>query len=579
VGIFTLLAFTHQHRFKHVITSLALTLLSIAASFVPSASLAQTPIGAPAPWAQPEAQVSFISDASSNMSIAQVQAAFDQKRDKPALPDTNFPIGGGRTVWLQMTPPPTSAAFDALLTIPRAGLASVNLHEQQADGSWRVQKSGYNIASVDWPKRYLYPVFPIALQPGMKPMFVQLSNVSNSIAPAVWRTPKEFDDLSATTHMALAAYSGFAFLIVIICLINAVLWRDSVHALCALCVIVIALTQYAVVGLGGEYLWPNSPQWNSIAAVTGGAMSIVTTALFYRRLMAEFSTRWMSWLLVGIASVGIAISMAFVMLGRPPVMQAYTLFFLLSSVIFIALLIWYTVRNFRVGIWVLAGFIVLFTGALLVLLPVFGFPSFSALGRYSATVGAAIEIPLMFIGLYFRSRTKHDSRQRLKMALRVDPLTGISTHKELLNRLSRMLRARRPAALLRVKLANARSIREKFGADALEHALVYAGSCVAAETTSHDLAARHKDGSFAMLLPGTWTDAQAAQLAQRLIARGLQPTDALAYDIKLQLQVAYLVAPFDTPDAALLIAELAEALVHRNKTAKLAESTYILNAA
>ena len=503
------------------------------------------------PWnGDSSAKASFLVDASSSFSITEVQLRFAQGQGKAHNPETGMPIGGGRTVWFQVNPPAVTSQFDAILTVPRAGLASVDLYSQQTDGAWKIQKSGYNVASADWPRRFLFPVFDTDIFPNSAPMYLAVKNVSASIVPIVWRTPSEFDDLSVKIHMGLAAYSGIILLMVLISLINSVLWRDSLHALYAVYVIVIALAQYAVIGLGGEYLWPRSPYWNSIAAVVGGASFMSIAGIFLWRLTAERGSRLAALVLFAAAAVGAAIVVAFFTLGRGPVMPVYTNYFLTCVALYLIVLIWYSLKNGRVGWWIFAGFLMLSIGSLLILLPTLGFPSFVSVGRYAGPIGAALEIPLVFIGLYMRSRTRHDNRERLHQAMTIDPLTGISSYAVLLNKLDRVLRKSSPAAVLRIRIANAKSIVNMHGRDNLELALVYAGGCIAEQANESDTAARYRDGSFVLLVAGSVSKQNTAEIAQRIVARGLQSTSAFKHDMPLTFQIAYMILPHKVSDSS-----------------------------
>ena len=517
----------------------------------------------PAPWANPAAQLSFLVDASSTLGVAQVQSRFAQGQGKPADPDAGMPVGGGRTVWFQVVMPKVAAPFESILTVPRAGLASVRLYSVQADGTWTVKRSGYNVASADWPKRFLYPAFPFTITPGSEPVYLAVSNVSASVVPVVWRTPADFDDLSVKIHMGLAAYSGLILLIVLISLINSVLWADSIHAVYAAYALVTALAQSAVIGLGGEYLWPNSPGWNSIAAVVGGASFMSLAAIFIWRLIDDRGSRIISILLLTNAALGFLIVISFFILGRAAVMPFYTNYFLASVVLYLAVLAWYSLRYGTAGWWIFAGFLALSVGSMLVLLPTLGFPSFTSIGRYASPIGAALEIPLVFIGLYMRSRMRHDNRQRLNQAVRVDALTGISSHAVLEAKLDQQLRTFRPGAVLRIRLANAQSITEAHGAEGIELALVYAGACIASCASQFDTAARHRDGSFVLLLSGRISQPQTAEIAQRIVAHGLRRTPAFSLDLPLVFQVAAVTSPFITTDAQQLLKQLDRVLRRR----------------
>ena len=496
------------------------------------------------PWADDStALASFLVDASSSFSISEVQSRFAQGQGQAHNPEKGMPISGGRTVWFQVKPPAVTSLFDAILTVPRAGLASVDLYSLQIDGTWKIEKSGYNIAIADWPRRFLFPIFNTTIVPNSPPIYLAVKNVSASIVPIVWRTPSEFDDLSVKIHMGLAAYSGIILLIVLISLINAILWRDSLHAIYAVYVIVIALAQYAIIGLGGEYLWPHSPYWNSIAAVAGGASFMSLAGIFLWRLTAERDSKLVTTALIAAAAVGAALVVAFLTLGRGPVMPTYTNYFLTCVALYLVVLIWYSLKNGRVGWWIFAGFLMLSIGSLLILLPTLGFPSFVSVGRYSGPIGAALEIPLVFIGLYMRSRTRHDNRERLHQAMTVDPLTGISSHTVLLKKLDRVLRKSTPAAVLRIRVGNAKNIVDRHGRDHLELALVYAGGCIARQASESDTAARYRDGSFVLLLEGAVSTQNIAEIAQRIVARGLQSTSAFKQDVPLTFQIAYMVLP------------------------------------
>jgi hypothetical protein len=68
--------------------------------------------------------------------------------------------------------------------------------------------------------------------------------------------------------------------------------------------------------------------------------------------------------------------------------------------------------------------------------------------------------------------------------------------------------------------------------------------------------ARHRDGDFVLILKGRVTRDQISEMGQRLIARGLAPSERLPPGAVLQLKVAIAAAPFQAAGVALLLQAL-----------------------
>jgi GGDEF domain-containing protein len=108
----------------------------------------------------------------------------------------------------------------------------------------------------------------------------------------------------------------------------------------------------------------------------------------------------------------------------------------------------------------------------------------SAATQYGAQIGAALEIPLLLLALYLRSREKRDNQARVGALTRTDPLTGVGNHRVLLQRLDSLLvrQQRDPGAgaVVRVRLSNAIDIRQDYGMETAQSAVVQAGACITA---------------------------------------------------------------------------------------------------
>jgi two-component system, sensor histidine kinase LadS len=223
---------------------------------------------------------------------------------------------------------------------------------------------------------------------------------------------------------------------------------------------------------------------------------------------------------------------------------------------------WYALRRPAVGVWVLAGLAVLTLAAVFPLLRNFGLepPAFAA--RYGLQIGGALEIPLMLTGLYFRSRERRENLLRVHALERTDPLTGVGSHRVLMERLEQLLERHRRdpqvGAVLRVRVGNIGAVASQYGREATEAAVVRAAECVARESREGDTVAREQAGDLVLLLEGRMTREQAAVAGRNIIACGLKFSGRLPPGVTLSLHVAGACAPFPQGNAQLLLGALGQ---------------------
>ena len=175
----------------------------------------------------------------------------------------------------------------------------------------------------------------------------------------------------------------------------------------------------------------------------------------------------------------------FLMFGREDFFRLPSAYGLLALILILTLLTWFSVRRPEVGLWVLAGFAALTAGTLFTLFRNLDWMPVTFATQYGPQIGGALEIPLVLIGLYFRSRERRDNRVRLEALSHTDPLTGVGNHRVLVERLHVLLGGgrRRPfsGAVLQVHVANLDEIRDEYGREAAEAAIVRAAECVTLE--------------------------------------------------------------------------------------------------
>jgi GGDEF domain-containing protein len=520
---------------------------------------------APADWPGVQVPAHFWVDESGKLSLDEVLPRFQRGEAGLAEPGKILPTGQGHAVWYQLQLPVVVAPRDAVLTVPHPGMDSVELYQPDPAGGWRVQRSGDLLPVLSWPVRYLHPAFELELRPGATaPIYLRVQHSHPIGANWLLWDEHSFDESSKLWHMLLGGYLGFIVLVVVLSCANAVSWRDPIHLYYAGYVVVLGLGQLSLTGLAGEYFWPGNAWWNDIASVVLPMMAAALASQFLRELVAERGSRLLSRLLLATGAAAALITLGFLVIGRNPFFAISNGYYLFSFCLTLGTLGWFAWRRPRVGLWVLAGFLMLIGGSLFSILRNLGVLPMTFATQFGAQIGAALEIPLLLIGLYFRSRERRDNQVRLSALTRVDPLTGVASYRVLVERLDHLLQRhhRDPSlgAVLRVRVSNGPAIRQEYGLEAAQAALVKAGACVARAASEGDTVARHRDGDFVLILEGRVNREDVAEAGRNIIARGLAYSRRLPPGVTLTLHVACACAPLPPGDVSALMAALEDTL-------------------
>jgi len=493
------------------------------------------------------------------------RAAFDAGHGSAADQRRVMPFGSPRAVWYRLAMATVAAPTPAVLTLPLPSIDSVELFRSDGAGGWRVQRSGDALPVGRWPVRYLYPAFAFTLQPGGQTVVYLRVQHSHPVA-IQWQLQEAgaFNEANKLWHLLLGGYVGFLLLVLVLAGVHAVFWRDDIHLYFGVHVILVGLLVLSLTGLAGEYLWPWNAWWNDIAPRALAAAALGGLGLFVRDLVAERGRRVLSRVLLLLASVSFAIAAAYLVVGRGRLFLAQNATSAVSLLVLVAVVGWHARRQPKVGAWVLAGLAVLALGAAFPLLRSFGFEPPAAATLYGLQLGAALEIPLVLTGLYFRSRERRDIQLRVQALARTDPLTGVGSHRVLIEGLEQLLQRHRrdplSGAVLRLRVGNLGQIAAEHGREAAEAAMVRAAECVAHEAREGDTVAREQGGDLVLVLEGRVTREQVAAIGRNIIAGGLKFSGRLPPRVTLALQAAGVCAPLPLGNAQLVLGMLGQTL-------------------
>jgi two-component system, sensor histidine kinase LadS len=504
-------------------------------------------------------------DSSGAATLDAARRAFDAGQGRAADTDTVMPLRAGRAAWFRLHLPRVAAPTNAVFAVAYTGIDGVELFRPDGAGGWQSQRAGDSVAVSQWPVRYLYPVFMLSLDPGeTQPTYLRVQHGYPIAVKWVLWDPAGFNESAKMWHLALGACAGLMLLVVVLSLMHAVSWRDPVHAYYALHVVLVGLSVLSLTGISGEYLWPDNPWWNDMSGVALPLAALGWMGVVVREVVAERGKRIVSRLLLAHVAISAAMIAAFLVLGRQAFFEWPNVYALVALSFLVGVLAWYSLRRPEVGLWVLAGMGMLMVSSVLPVLRNLGLLHVNFGTQYGPQVGGVLEVPLVLVGLYFRSRERRDNRMRMDALSHTDPLTGVANHRVLVEHLDRLLRrARRDATLggaLRVQLMNLPAIRAEYGREAAEAALVRAAECVTLEAADTDLVGREQGGDLMLLLEGKVSRAQATEAARDIIARGLKFSGRLPPGVTLQLRVSGVCAPLTPENAPALMAMLGREL-------------------
>ena len=154
-----------------------------------------------------------------------------------------------------------------------------------------------------------------------------------------------------------------------------------------------------------------------------------------------------------------------------PVVVARRIAWALSALMLLALLLGTLVWHARVrsvhGWWLVAGVSALFFGAVFTAMRNLGVVPMNTVTQYGAQLGAALEIPLLMICLYLRSRDRRDALVRRAALQTRDAVTGLANDRVTRERVDHLVHrlALQPgtACVMRIRVGNLRHVFDEHG--------------------------------------------------------------------------------------------------------------------
>jgi two-component system, sensor histidine kinase LadS len=456
----------------------------------------------------------------------------------------------GKVLWIR---------FDAVnrgqqrwfLELGSSGIDRAQLFYRTADWRWAMQEAGQSHAVSEWPVPGRLPTFELA-GPIDKPVRYWVRVEHDRVdfgSPLVVVDQSTLLASREAEQFLLGGYFSVALLIAVVSAANAIAFRDRNFAAYAIFVVTLAAGQLAYLGVGAQHAWDQWLRWNEMAGFVlpgiSGAVALWFTKVVTEPARYSRALDLTVWALI--AALLSAVALDALLSSRQSIQLVVALTTVALAVITALLvLVWTQGEDPHVRLIAL-GFLPVLVLSLFPLARSLNLIPISALTRYGVSVGAALQMPILFYALSLRGGRRREARFRAAGLSRHDTLTGLAHTGAFLQRLQgsldRCADLKHTCALLGVKIANYEAIIAEHGRETGERVLVVATSLLRNVATDMDVVARVDDHQFALLIEGPATPQEATSRAQQLVASGLRDSPALPPGLLLKFQVAVALMP------------------------------------
>lgn len=424
-------------------------------------------------------------------------------------------------------------------------------YQDPATGRWVALEAGDTRPVSQWPLPGRVPTFPLALEPGKTVRYwmrFEHARVDFAVPLHIYDEAHLFASREREQFL-LGAYFGLAVLITVVAAANALAYRDRTFGTYALYVGMLGLSQAAYLCVGAQHLWDAWLDWNALSTFLLPGLSSAIGLWFVRTATepARFSRALdlAVWSLMAAQLSAVALDTYLESRTTFALVLLLTVVILVVIVLLIAI-VWAKGDDPEIRVIALGFLPVVVLAAFPIARGLNLIPN-GVLTRYGVSIGAVLEMPILFYALSLRGSRRREAAVRAAALARTDALTGLAHMRSLLQRLEAALtRARslkHPCALMAVDLTNREQLASEFGAEAVEKALVVTASHLRRAVSDIDLPARVGDHVFAVLLEGPTNAGVVLSRAQHVIASGLRQAEGLPPGMTLKYHVAAAMLP------------------------------------
>lgn len=480
---------------------------------------------------------------------------------QPVEAGARYPIDH-QVLWMRFTvryAPDTSAWF---LVLPYSGLDRAVLYFQDAKGRWITQEAGDARPVSEWPMPGRFPTFPLAENTGTEPVtyFLRLEHarIGLSVTPRL-QSRHSLATSRENEQLLQGAYFGLVVLMGMLALALALAWRDRVFALFALYVAAMGVAQMAHLGFGHSHVWSAFPAFNRTSTFVLAPLATMAGVWLIRAIAVPArSGRWLDTAAMGITWALPAAVVLDTLVQHSLTRELMSWLMLLAVMLIGVMLVaaWRRRDDRHIKLVALACLPML----LMVIAPLLSMVQLipaSGLTRYSTSVAALLQIPMLLYALAVRHGAQREALVRQEAMATTDPLTGLALEHVLLLRLDATLkRAWKESldfALVALRVVNLEEIVATHGQRAGERAMVLASYGIKRFAREQDAVARVGEHDIALLMEAPVSPEHTRKSVERLLTSLQRQAEQLPAGVRPRIEVGYAVLPKDSLDARLVL--------------------------
>jgi two-component system, sensor histidine kinase LadS len=454
---------------------------------------------------------------------------------------------------------------DWLLKLPMPVIDLVTVYQQEG-GVWRSETAGDTVAVGRWPEHGRYPVFRLDVPAGeTRDIYLRIQHSTPARFPLELLSEGRFADVVQMEYLGLGAALGALLLLIAGCLAKAWAYRDPGFAWYAAYAGLTSLAMAAYTGVAAQFLWPNfgllqdAPTNMLACAAVAAAILFVRKTLGLRRRLP-----WLDRLTLGLGIAGAAVAALGAVLPKAVFLPAMGAYVCVACLVTVGASVVAWRRGDPVAGWVFAAQFPLVSAVIVTVTRNLGWVDLPFVPQYVVILGLALEVPLLLVALFIRSRDRHGAEIREQALSTHDALTGLLAPHLFEDRLRQVvLRHKRDgesAAVMFIDLVNYQPIKDTFSTAVAEQSLLRSVIKLRRLLRDVDTVARMGEARFGVILEGAASRPSVTERASRLIAAGLMPLPGLKPDVTLQFHVAALLLNERPMEADEVQAALAEQL-------------------
>jgi len=488
------------------------------------------------------------------------------------------------------------APVDAVVEIAYPLLRELQVHRPGAD----VLVLGAGLPFAQRPIAHRNFLIPVVVRPGQTlELLVRVHTDTALQFPVHLRERAEREQAEQGILLMHGAYLGVVLAMLAYNLFMAVVLRDRIYALYVGWMVLLSGFVGGMSGLTFQWLWPDSPGWNSISLPLLLSLSLAFASQFYAeflRLRETWRRGW--WINRGLLAMSVVVALGAVTLPYGISVRAV----IACAIVTVPTAIWMAgvlaVRGEPAARLFLANFSILLVGGVVLALSKLGVLPHAPLTELAPQIGSGIELLLFSFALALRVQTERRLREQAQREViaqqarltgqleqrvaertaelerlngelaslsRTDSLTGLFNRRHLDERLdeeaARCRRLRMPMAVMMIDIDHFKCLNDTHGHAAGDRCLQeVAARLKAGIRHGQDLLARYGGEEFCLLVPApndeaievvaerlrravadkpvTWTDQRLVLTVSIGVARG-QPVDRAGVErLRQQADVA-----------------------------------------